>query len=63
MALIEVKSICNRLAPAGWKDLLLNHGLDITADDLKKELNKELSVIDRSIPGFEDFALEGKRGI
>ena len=24
-----VKDICNRLAPNGWKDLLLEHGLDI----------------------------------
>jgi hypothetical protein len=64
MALIDsVKEICNRLAPAGWRDLLLKHGLDITASDLKKELDKELPAIDRSIPGFEDFALEGKMGI
>jgi len=27
----EVKDICNRLAPYGWKDLLLEHGLDITS--------------------------------
>ena len=64
MALIDsVKETCNRLAPAGWRDLLLKQGLDITASDLKKELDKELPAIDRSIPGFEDFALEGKRGI
>ena len=64
MTLIEdVKNICNRLAPEGWKDLLLKHGLDITADDLQKELSKELPLIDRSLPGFEDFSLEGKRGI
>jgi hypothetical protein len=64
MTLIEeVKKICEILAPAGWKDLLLKHGLDITAADLKKELDKELPAIDRTIPGFEDFALEGIRGI
>jgi hypothetical protein len=41
----------------------LQHGLDITADDLKKELLEELPSINRQIEGFEDFAIEGKRGI
>lgn len=64
MALIdEVKKICSRLAPQGWRDLLLQHGLDIAATDLAKELAKPLSRINRSLPGFEDFAFEGKRGI
>jgi hypothetical protein len=64
MTLLEdVKKICDRLAPEGWKDLLLKHGLDISSADLKKELDKELPAIDRSIPGFEDFSLEGTRGI
>src|SRR3954451_13747179 len=59
----QVKHICNRLVAHGWRELLLQHGLDITADDLKEELSKELSNINRTIRGFEDFALEGKRGI
>lgn len=59
----EVKKICDRLAPHGWRDLLLQHGLDIAATDLKRELTKELPGINRRIPGFEDFAQEGKRGI
>jgi hypothetical protein len=64
MSLIDdIKKICDRLAPAGWKNLLLKHGLDIANADLKKELDRELFTIDRTIPGFEDFALEGKRGI
>jgi hypothetical protein len=64
MALIdEVKKICNRLAPHGWRDLLLEHGLDITADNLEDELLKELPTIKRIIDGFTDFAEEGKRGI
>lgn len=64
MALIEnVIKICNRLAPHGWRDLLLRHGLDITATNLKQELAKELPSINREIKGFEDFAFEGKRGI
>jgi hypothetical protein len=59
----EVKQICNRLSPHGWRDLLLAHGLDITANDLEAELLKELSGIKRNIDGFSDFAAEGKRGI
>lgn len=64
MALIdEVKRVCDRLAPFGWRDLLLQHGLDITAANLRQELTKDLPAIKRQIPGFEDFAFEGKRGI
>lgn len=64
MALInDVKKVCDRLAPLGWRDLLLAHGLDITATDLKQELTKDLPNINRRLPGFEDFAAEGRRGI
>jgi hypothetical protein len=64
MALIdEVKKICTRLAPQGWRDLLLLHGLDLKAADLKQELSKELPGIDLALEGFRDFAAEGKRGI
>ncbi len=64
MALIDkITQILNRLAPLGWRDLLLQHGLDITASNLRVELTKELNRINRQISGFEDFALEGKRGI
>ncbi len=59
----EIKSICSRLSSHGWRDLLLQHDLDITAEDLKKELLNELPSINRQIEGFEDFAIEGKRGI
>jgi hypothetical protein len=59
----NVKEICNRLAPYGWNDLFLEHGLDITLSDLKEELLRELPNINRNIKGFEDFAFEGKRGI
>lgn len=58
----EVKRICDRLANHGWKELLLKQGLDITAPELEREFGRELS-IDRSVPGFEDFAHEGMRGI
>ena len=64
MALIDdVRSALARLASDGWQDLLSAHGLDITAQDLVAEMRRELTGIDRSIPGFEDFALEGRRGI
>ncbi len=64
MPLIEqVKKVCSRLAPLGWRDLLLQHGLDISATNLQPELSKELPNINRQIPGFEDFAWEGQRGI
>lgn len=75
MALInEVKAVCDRLAPLGWRELLWTvtanqtnaNRLDIsqpTAADLRTELSKMLPVIDRSQPGFEDFSRDGNRGI
>ena len=62
----EVTTVCRRLAPEGWRDLLLavsHDELDITTADLSTMLSQPLSQIDRTIPGFEDFALEGTRGI
>jgi len=70
MALIDdVKTVCDRLAPLGWRDVLLAASggqLDIqkpTAAALKKELTKTLTAIDRAKPGFSDFALSGKKAI
>jgi hypothetical protein len=57
-----VAAACARLAPAGWRDLLLEHGLDVAAADLRAELLKPLA-IRRALPGFEDFAGEGTRAI
>ncbi|MFT4040448.1 MAG: hypothetical protein QM692_19870 [Thermomicrobiales bacterium] len=62
----QVSAVCARLAPAGWRDLLLavtDGGLDIGAADLAAALAADLPSIDRTAPGFEDFALEGGRGI
>lgn len=59
----DVAKICKRLAPKGWRELLLAHGIDITASDLRLELSKALPKINRRITGFEDFAPEGVRGI
>jgi hypothetical protein len=64
MTLIDdVQTVCHRIAPHGWADLLGQHGLDITAPNLAEELTRELPDIRRDFPGFEDFAMEGKRGI
>jgi hypothetical protein len=64
MALIDqLTALCNRLAPGGWAKLFKLHGLDITAADLRKELERDLDAIVREAPGFEDFAFEGRRGI
>lgn len=63
MALIRiVRRACARLANHGWRRLLARHSLDIAAADLEAELAKPLQ-IDRSVPGFEDFAAAGQRGI
>lgn len=62
MALIdEVKAVCDRLAPLGWRDLLLKvtgNVLDIsqpTNAKLKVALTSDIPAIDRSRQGFEDF--------
>jgi hypothetical protein len=66
-SLIEgVSAVCRRLAPLGWRDLLLEVSggqLDLLAVDLESELPKPLSNIDRTCPGFGDFALHGGKAI
>jgi len=65
----DVKSVCDRLAPLGWRDVLLaatGQQLDIkkaTAAALRTELTKDLTAIDRTAPGFSDFALAGTKAI
>lgn len=64
MTLIDdVQSACRRLAPEGWAGLLAQYGLDITAPNLAEELARELPNVRRDLPGFEDFAMEGRRAI
>jgi hypothetical protein len=61
-----ITAVCQRLAAEGWRDLLLavsHDELDIITPDLPAMLSQPLSQIDRTVPGFEDFALEGTRGI
>lgn len=64
--LIEPVSLaCDRLAAAGWRDLLkrvTGGALDIGAADLGAELSKSVTV-DRSVPGFADFAADGRRAV
>src|SRR5262245_5552391 len=59
----QVRKVCQRLKTVGWGELLEHHGLDIGAADLDRALLEPLTSIDRRVPGFEDFALEGQRGI
>jgi hypothetical protein len=70
MALIDdVKAVCDRLAPLGWRELLLaasNNSLDIrqgTTAQLKTALQAPIAAVDRSLPGFDDFAGSPSRGI
>ncbi len=65
--LIEsVAAACKRLAPLGWRQLLLDATggeLDIAAANLRAELTKSLGRIDRNCPGFGDFDTAGSRAI
>lgn len=70
MALIDdVKVICDRLAPRGWRELLRaasKNVLDIqqaTSGQLKAALQAPIPSVDHSLPGFEDFAPSGACGI
>ncbi|MBU6172534.1 MAG: hypothetical protein KGQ60_01950, partial [Planctomycetes bacterium] len=57
---------CRRLAMLGWRDLLLDATggqFDLLAKDLESELVKPLTKIDRTFPGFGDFASQGVKAI
>ena len=61
-----VADACRRLAPLGWRQMLLDATggeLDIAAPNLRSELGKPLAHIDRTYPGFGDFANSGTRAI
>src|SRR6516164_11803966 len=61
-----VTAACLRLAPLGWRQLLLDATggqLDISAANLNSELTRPLSQIDRNVPGFGDFNLAATRAI
>lgn len=63
--IVQLEALCRRLAPLGWQKMMLavtGGALDITAPDLARELAKPVA-IDRTYPGFGDFALAGNRGI
>jgi hypothetical protein len=62
----DVKAVCTSLSGAGWRNLLLkvtNGEFDMLSDDLADALVAPLAEIDRSEPGFEDFAASGIRAI
>jgi hypothetical protein len=70
MALIDqVKLLCDRLAPLGWRAFLkaaTDNTLDIqkaTAAALRRELTKNLASIDRNIAGLEDFSQAGTQAV
>lgn len=61
----QVQAVCQRLAPHGWRELLLRvtgRALDLSSPHLGGALREPIK-IDRRIAGFEDFALEGRCGI
>jgi len=69
MALIDdVKAVCDRLAPLGWRSLLkavTGNQLDIaksTAAQLKTALTMKLTSINRTLPGFRGLQPAGGRG-
>ena len=62
----SVSDACRRLAPLGWRQMLIDATggeLDIAASDLRRELGKPLARIDRTYPGFGDFANAATRAI
>lgn len=63
MLIDSIAQILNRLAPGGWADLLLVHGLDIASGNLADELLRPLGGIDRNLPGFEDLSPACTRAI
>jgi len=70
MALIDdVKAVCDRLGPLGWRDLLLRvtqNQLDIvqaTPAALQAALAANLTSVDRGFAGFTDFAGDGHQGV
>ena len=65
-ALQVLAELSARLSPLGWRQLLLDATggeLDIDATDLASELSKPLGSIDRTYPGFGDFAAAGVRAV
>lgn len=61
-----VASACRRLTGHGWRDLVLaatGGELDIRATDLRRELGKPLTKINREIVGLADFAPGATRAI
>jgi hypothetical protein len=62
----SVLAACRRLAPMGWRDMLLEvtaGELDIYSVELGEQLLKPLTKIDRTYPGFTDFSTSGNRAI
>jgi hypothetical protein len=69
MTLLQtIANMWDRLAPAGWDDLLLTHGLALpktnaSLDEWTKALAATLPSIRRDVPGFRDFTPQALRAI
>jgi hypothetical protein len=62
----RVAAMWRRLGPAGWQDLLAAHGLNIPPASSPADLAALLArpvPVDRTVPGFGEFAPDGVRGI
>lgn len=61
-----VTALCTRLGKAGWREMLLDvsgGAFDMLSPTLATELLKPLPTINRSYPGFGDFAAAGRSAI
>ena len=61
----RLEAVRDRLGPLGWTDLIARAtggALDFGAPDLMAELARPVTV-DRSLPGLQEFARSGVRGI
>lgn len=61
-SLNQLTTALDRLKPVWGPYLKKTQGLDLDAPDLAAELNRTLN-IDRNVPGFEDFAPQGTKGV
>ena len=57
-----IATLCRSLVRRHWAAVFAAHGLNLKANNLRREFNKKLMVA-RTRPGFEDFCLNGERAI
>ena len=59
----EVRAVCRRLAPQGWADLSRSTAWISPRRTSPKSLPESSQTSAVDFPGFEDFAIEGRRAI